>query len=292
MSHYYKRAIKDILENRFQNLVTIITIAFSVLIVSAFALFFYNAGNIMNSWREGIRIMVYLSDGITKAQQLNTKYRFAEISGIQTSRFISKQEALDLLKQQLQRQSSLLGNLKENPLPDAFEITLKPSSQNYERLEFIAKRLENLPFVDEVEYGRRWMQGVSAIVNLFSITGYAFGALFLLASVFIVANTIRLVLYSRQEEIRIMKLVGATNRFIKIPFYIEALIQGILGSLLGLTFLYGVYLFIGAYFETGITAKTVEICFLPYGVILFIIISGMGVGLIGGAIALKQFLKS
>ena len=120
---YFKRAIKDILEHRFLNVVTIATISISILIASAFALFFINANTIVNSWKKGIRIMVYLKPNTSEIKVTEIKRNIQEMKGVKDVQFISNKEALQRLKNQLKRQSSLLDDLKENPLPDAFRRT-------------------------------------------------------------------------------------------------------------------------------------------------------------------------
>ena len=102
---YYKRAIQDILDNRFLNAITIITIAISILIVSAFALFFVNVNNIMDNWKKGIRIMAYLKPGIPVEKILELKVKIEGMNGVQDAGFISKEKALMRLKKQMKRQS-------------------------------------------------------------------------------------------------------------------------------------------------------------------------------------------
>jgi cell division transport system permease protein len=291
MIFYTQRAIKDILENRFLNAVTIITIAFSVLIVSAFGLFFLNAQDMFNAWKKGVRIMVYLAPGTSESQRLDTRYRLQTISGIQSIRFISKEDALDLMKERMQRQTSLLDNLRENPLPDAFEVTLVTESNSPEKIEFLAQRIEGLPSVSEVEYGQQWIDRFANFFKLFKLAGYGMGAMFFMATVFIAANTIRLVLYSRREEIHIMRLVGATDNFIKFPFYMEGLIQGLSGSLLGLGMLYGAFSIIGTQFEQTLSAEMVAVRFFSLGLGAAIVGGGMVTGLLGSFFSLKQFMK-
>ncbi len=218
MSLFIKRALQDILNNRFLNTVTIITIALSVLIVSSFALFFTNANEHLNSWKKGTRAIVYLKPESNDANRLDLKYKIQQLQGVREARFISKEEALAQMKIQMKRQSSLLENLKINPLPDAFEVRLVPEFQAMAKIEKLSRTIEKLPYVDEVEYGQQWIGKFTNIINMFKFAGYAMGGLFLVATLFIVANTIRLVLYSRQEEVEIMRLVGATDRFIKMPF--------------------------------------------------------------------------
>ena len=291
MIHNYKRAIQDIRDHRFLNSVTIITIAISILIVSSFALFFVNANDIINSWKKGIKIMVYLKPDTpeTKISELKRKIQLME--GIRNVRFISKNEAFQELKKQMKRQSSLFENLKENPLPDAFEIRLKASFQNQEKVEMLATRLESFSRADEVEYGQRWLGQFTNFFNLFRFTGYAMGGLFFMAALLIVANTIRLILYSRRDEVEIMRLVGATDSFIKAPFYIQGLIQGALGGIIGLAALFISFLLISLSMERGISPGLFTIRFLSPGAFCGIILASTFVGWIGCYLSLKQFLK-
>jgi len=288
---FFKRALKDILNNRFLNVVTIITIALSILIVSAFILFFVNTSDIMNSWKKGIRLMVYLKPGVTEGKRLAIKYKIQTIGGVQDARFISKDEALERFKNQMKRQSSLLKNLKENPLPDAFEIRIIASSQDSEKIELLASQIEALPSVEEVEYGQLWLGRFTSIFNLFRLTGYTMGCIFFMATVFIVANTIRLVLYSRREEVEIMRLVGAADRFIKAPFYIEGLIQGALGGFIGLFVLFITFIYVSSRVEQGFSLNLLSIRFLSPGIIFLIILCSMFVGWLGCFLSLKQFFK-
>lgn len=288
---YYERAIKDILENRFLNIVSIITIALSVFIVSVFGLLFLNVSDMMNAWEKGVRIMAYLTPDITKESLLEIEKKINGMYGVAEARFISKTEALALLKDQLKRQSSLLSDLKENPLPDAFEIRMRATSKSSETIEELAIRLESIPVVDEVEYGQQWLGRFSNLFNFFRIAGYAIGCLFFMATVFIIANTIRLVLYLRREEIEIMRLVGATDNFIKIPFYIQGLIQGALGGIIGLVALSIAFVLISSNIDHGFSPSFFHIRFFSVKVCFSILLCSMFIGWIGCYLSLKQFLK-
>jgi len=291
MSLYLKRAIQDIRHNRFLNVVTIITIALSILIVSSFALFFINTKDLMRAWKEGVRIMVYLLPSTPESEIPALQKRIAGIYGIDEVQFIPKADAFKQLKVQMKRHSSLLDDLKENPLPDAFEVRLVATSRNWQRVEKLALEIENLPQIEEVEYGQRWIGRFTNIVNLFTLAGYALGALFFMAAVFFVANTIRLVLYSRRDEVEIMRLVGAEDRFIKTPFYIEGIIQGAVGGIIGLGALFIVFTIISSNVSQDITTGMFQIHFLPSLILVAIVISSMIVGWLGCFVSLKQFLK-
>jgi cell division transport system permease protein len=292
MKRFYQRAIKDILENRFLTAITVITIALSIMIAAAFALFFINAGDMLNIWQKGIRMMVYLKPDVSEAGRLDTKFRLQSIAGVQEARFISKSEALEKLRQQMEHHSALLDNLKSNPLPDAFEVIVQPTARTSTELSFLAERIRALSTVDEVEYGQQWIQRFSNIINLFRLAGYGIGALFFMATVFIVANTIRLVLYSRRDEIEIMRLVGATDRFIRIPFYLQGMIQGGVGTLIGLLVLFGGYFSLIAHVGQNVSSDLISLRFFSPAVCGGMICGGILVGWLGSWVSLKQFMKT
>ena len=292
MKRFFQRAIKDILDNRFLTAVSVITIALSIMIAAAFALFFINAGNVLNAWQKGIRMMVYLKPGTSDAARLDTKYKLQSIDGVENARFIPKTEAIEKLKTQMQHHAALLENLKENPLPDAFEVNFHPTARNSEALSFLAERITTLSTVEEVEYGQQWIQRFTNIINLFRLAGYGIGGLFFMATVFIVANTIRLVLYSRRDEIEIMRLVGATDRFIKIPFYLQGMIQGGVGTLIGLLILYIGYFSLITHFNQNASGALISVSYFSQGICALILLGGISVGWLGCWVSLKQFMKA
>ncbi|MBU4258083.1 MAG: permease-like cell division protein FtsX [Desulfobacteraceae bacterium] len=292
MATYYHRAIQDIKDNGFLSATTIITIALSILIVSAFALFFTNANDIMNYWGKGVRIMAYLKPDTSQKNFPDIKREIQGIYGVQDVNFISKEEAFKRLKEQMKRQSSILMNLNENPLPDAFEIRMTASSQGGEKVEEIATKIESLPSIEDVEYGQKWLERFTNIFDLFRLAGYAMGGIFFMAAVFIVANTIRLVIYTRREEIEIMRLVGASEKFIKSPFYIEGIIQGTLGGIIGIAALFITFKLISSSVEHSFKYELLNIRFLSPEFYCGIILCSMFVGWLGCYISLKQFLKA
>ena len=291
MKRYFLRALKDIADNRFLTSVTVVTISLSILIAAAFALFFINAGDMLNLWKNGIRVMVYLQEGTSEAARLDTKFRLQKIAGVMETNFISKTEAMEKLKQQMDHHAALIDGLESNPLPDAFEIIVDPSTRDSAELAFLAERIRSIDAVAEVEYGQQWIQRFTSVVNLFSLAGYAIGALFFMATAFIVANTIRLVLYSRRDEIEIMRLVGATDRFIKMPYYIEGMIQGGTGTLIGLGILLVGFVFLTTHFGREDVSGFITLRFFPINICLAMVIGGIVVGWLGCWISLKQFMR-
>ncbi len=291
MTGSLKRAMADIRDNRILTAVTVVTISLAVLIVGSFSLVVVNAGDLVHAWKRGIRMMVYLAEPISLKQIDGLQTKIGTIAGVASCRFISKAEALNLLKAQLKGQSSLFADLTENPLPDAFEVRLHPQSSGAASLATVAKEVGSLAGVADVEYGQQWMGRFSDIFELVRLIGSGLGGLFFLAAVFFVANTIRLVLYSRREEIEIMRLVGATDRFITMPFYLQAIMQGGIGAVLGLGILFASYRWIMAGLPTGALVSFWTLRFLPPEIMAGILGCSMATGWMGCYVSLKQFCR-
>lgn len=291
MIRMVSRALKDMWANRFLNAVTVVTVALSILIVGAFALFFINASGLLSLWTKEIRIMAYLEADLSPERLRGMEGRMKGMAGVDEVRFISKEQALEGLREGMADGSSaLLDSLEENPLPDAYEVHMAEAFRNRDRFERLAGRIAQLEGVREVEYGREWLSRFVRIIDLFRLVGIAMGGLFFLAAAFIVANTIRLVLYSRRDEIEIMRLMGGADSFIRGPFYMEGLLQGALGGAAGMGMLFGGFRFVADKVAEG--GGFLPVRFLPNEMILGIFIGSMVVGWIGSYVSLRQFLKA
>ncbi len=291
MTHFLKKALTDIKSNRFLNLITIITISLSILVVSVFLLFFENANRVIETWNQGGRAMIYLNDEFTMDMLPQLEKKLNTLAQIEKVQFISKTQALEKMKKTMSSHSAFLNTLKENPLPDALEIKIK-SYTNFEQIQSLAATIKSMEVVEDVEYGQGWLGKFLKVFNLFKITGYAMCSLFFFIALFITANTVRLAFYSRQLEVEIMRLVGATETFIKAPFYVEGLFQGFLGGLLGLSILLIAFLAV----STGITQNLAsyvyfDIQFLSIKTIVVIIFGSTFLGWFGCYLSLKQILK-
>lgn len=291
MYHYFKKALIDIRSNRFLNFITIMTIALSILVISVFMLFFENTSRLLESWNQGGRAMVYLKDEFTIDRMSQLKEKISAAGDIIEINFISKDHALEKLKKDIASRSAFLTTLKENPLPDAFEIRMKVS-KDFQKVKQMAENIERLELVEDVEYGQGWLGRFLNIFNLFKITGYLMSSLFFLIALFITANTVRLAFYSRQTEVEIMRLVGATERFIKAPFYVEGLLQGVLGGILGLVILMLCFFAVSSGINESLASYVfIDIRFLSFTAVIIIILSSTFLGWFGCYLSLRQLLK-
>ncbi len=286
-----KRAYTDILNNKFLHMVCVITIALSVFIVSAFAFFFTNATELLDAWRKGIRIITYLNDDVTDSQRSDLITEIRKLSGVADIKFISKDDAFFDLKQKIGQQSSLLDGLDKNPLPDAIEIRLEDSYRKLEGVQKIARRIENFSHVNDVEYAQKWLYRFNGIYNLFKVTGLVLAGIFFIATLLIIANTIRLIMYARREELEIIRIVGADEGFIKYPLFLEAVIQGFSGAFIGLALLYLAFRFTIPNLKSDVLFSFIEIRFIPFEFLVAIVIGSMMIGWVGCYFSIRKFLK-
>ena len=291
MIRFVRNAMSDIRSNRFMNFITIITIALSILMVSLFLLFFENTGRAIEAWNQGGRAVVYLSDGFDPAQLPELKSQIQALGGVDEMRFLPKAQALAKLKVEMAGQTTFLESLERNPLPHALEIRMARHGE-LEQMAELAHGISALEWVDSVEYGQGWLGKFLRVFNLFKATGYVICSLFLLIALFITSNTVRLAFHSRQTEVEIMRLVGATEGFIKAPFYVEGLLQGFFGGLLGLMILLSAYTTLASGVGHALASYVyLDIRFLSVKAMALVIVTSTFLGWFGCYLSLKQILK-
>jgi cell division transport system permease protein len=268
-----------------------VTIALSILAVSLFALFFENLGRVLEGGDQTGLAMVYLTSDFSETMRQAVESAVLDTAGVVLVDFVSKDQALERLKKEMAGSTQFLDTLKENPLPHALEIQIQTQG-GFEQMAAVVQHIESMELVESVEYGEKWLARFLHLFHLFRMTGYVLGGLFLLIAFFITASTVRLVFHSRQSEVEIMRLVGATDRFIKMPFYITGVIQGGAGGMLGLLTLYAAYLLLGSG-ASGIMKDLfdVNIGFLSFTTMGGLLVASTFLGWFGCYLSLRQLLK-
>lgn len=291
MPYFIKKAFFDIRSNQILNLITIITIALTILVVSLFLLFFENVSRAIDSWNQGGRVMVYLSGDLTKDMQETFIKKFYKFKKVKKVTYITKEEALKNLKDKMSSGNDFFKTLKDNPLPNAFKIQMKPDV-SFKKIQQFAEKIKQMQIVTDLEYGIGWLNKFLKIFNVFKVAGYGICFIFFAIALFITANTMRLAFYSRKLEVEIMRLVGATEMFIKAPFYFAGILQGFLGGILGIFIL----LFIYTITLSGITKEMIfnvyfNVEFISAQTTILIIFASTFSGWFGCYLSLKQIIK-
>ena len=293
-SLYYllSRSFRNMKENLLANLATICIIAISMLIFSAFSLITLNLTSFLQLWEKKIEVIAYLKkipppevEGLIRDIRL--------IRGIEAVKYVSSTEAMAFMESKLGSQKNLLEGIQSDVLPPSFEIKLKQDYRNSTKIKEVVLQLKEFSPIEEVQYGQEWVETFSGLVHIVRLMQWILGGLLTVAMTFIIANTLQMTISSRREEIEIMHLVGARPSFIQIPFYIEGLIQGLLGAALAmvsLQLLYGVFLSHVTLSMAG-WLKKFPVTFLPHETVAWFLLGGVVLGLFGSFVASLKILK-
>jgi len=292
LRYFLARAILNIRQNSFINLVTIFTIALGLLIISLFLLLLVNLEGASQEWSRQVQVTVYLDKEPSPQELAELRLRIQAVSGADGVTFIGKEEALKRFRARLKGQESLLEGVAADVLPASLEITLKRGSRDSDSVETFVGRLKKIPGVGEIQYGEEWVRRLTTFMTFARLIVTFIGGFLLIAVLFIVSNTIKLTIYARRDELELLSLVGATRFFIKAPFLIEGTIQGLAGSLLALILLTGSYY--GILYNAGdflsFSPTSAGLAFLPLEYLAAILITGVLLGFLGSLASLKRFV--
>jgi len=264
--------------------------AIAFLIFDAFLLVFLNINYWIEEQGSSLTMSIYFTGDPDKAAVETVSKELLQYPGVTINEFISKSDAMENLKRRLGDKAGLLDGLEGNPLPASLEITLsKGKIEDFPKQ--LKARLEMLEAVDEVQYSHEWVEKIQAVMGAVKLIGIIFGGLLFLAALFIIINTIKLAIYSRHDEVEILKLVGATNRFVKAPFLIEGSIQGFLGGVTAIVILLLGYLVAITRIDLRIGFASFDIVFLSPQFILLLLLMSIIVGFLGSMISLSRFFR-
>lgn len=287
--YFIQEVFLSLKRNNWMSAASIGTVAVSLFVLGVFLILVLNMNRLASSLESQVQISVYLADDLKKADRDDLALDIKNMQGIESIKFVSRDEAKERLAQRLGDQKYLLDALGEqNPLPDAFELTIKQPDM----VETAAKAIEKMPGVEAAKYGQDVVENLFAITRLMRIFGVALMLLLAGATLFIISNTIRLTVFARRKEIAIMKYVGATDWFIRWPFLLEGIVLGFVGGIIAALVLRSFYAAMAAkiYDTLAFFPLMPQYPFMNY-VAIAIILSGMAIGAIGSTISLKRFLK-
>lgn len=293
LGYFIRRALRGMRQAVFVNAVAVVTIAISLLVVTLFVGVVGQVRGLLDAWGRGLTVTVYLTPKVTADQRaaLVTAMHRAAGSGA-TIDHVTPSQAMKRLQRSLGPDASILDGLEHNPLPESYDVHGAAALGVHGALDRFAARIRSLPGVDDVDYGREWVSKLERLVDLFGLAGMVLGGLILLAAGVMVSNTIKLAVFARRDEIEIMKLCGATDGFVRAPFLIEGLLQGLLGALLAGGIAAALWALAVPQVETALaTAFAVTIHpAAPWGDLGWLLAGGALLGLAGSGLSLGRFL--
>ncbi len=289
--YFLKQAFLNITNNRGVHIIGMGIMVVSLLILGVFLLLFVN----FNSWVHGLghplAMSVYLQDEISDASRERIADFIKDTQGLELERFISKEQAMRDLKSALGSQAGLLEGLSSNPLPASIELLIY-DMDNENDPRRMKKKIENFKGVEEVQYSDDWLKKLEGLMDMVRLVGFVIGGLLCICVLFIVTNTIKLTIYSRIEEIEILKLVGATDWFVKAPFLLEGIIQGVVSGVMSFLLLFFGYSFLSLETMHFWNYAVLDFVFLSHKFAILLILMSAALGLAGSFIALGRFFKT
>jgi cell division transport system permease protein len=263
---------------------SVTTIAFSLFVVGLFGLVALNLEQALRQVAERVEIVAYLLPGTpveTVTMAVNDIATFPEV---QSATYVSEDEALTRARAELVEFRDVLRELERNPLPASVEVKLKPGYRDADHVNDVAERLKGFGFVDDVRFGRDWVERLDRLHQIAAAVGLIVGAAFAVVAIIIIGTTIRMAVLQRAREIAIMRLVGATDGFVRSPFLVQGAIKGMLGGLVAIALSYAAYALINHALEF-------QAAFFSHQQALAIVGFGTLIGLLGSATSVGRHLR-
>jgi cell division transport system permease protein len=284
LNYYWREALSGLGRAKLMTVLSVSSITAALFILGSFLLVTFNFQRAIEQVKGKFEIQAFIYDNTSASQTLLIGSLIRDITGIQTTEYISQTDALKQFREELADKADLLNAIETNPLPQSYKIKLKPEFRNPEDIVGIAEKVIKIKGVEDVEYGKSYMGRLYRIVRLLIALDLSLMIVVSLASIMVVFNTIQLTLYARRQAIDIMKLVGADSAHIRRPFLLEGMLQGLSGSLIGLLLLYLAFRFLVSHFGM--------FNFFTGQQLLALLIFGFCLGGLGSFIAVQKFLYS
>jgi cell division transport system permease protein len=289
LSYFFRTSLRGLRSSPVTSAAAVATIGVSLVLVGTFALLLWNMEGLLNRFGDALFVTAYLEDGLPVEDRRALVELVTTVEGVERVRVVSQREALERFQASVGRGSALLEGLAENPLPASLEITLLAERRSTEGLRVVVESVDGLPGISELASGQDWVEGYLRAVALVRAVGMGLGLILALATVLIVANTIRLAVLARRDEIEILTLVGASRVFVATPFMIEGLVQGAAGGVAAVAVLLGLFRLVLPGFEFGLEFLLGGVAprFFSVAEAAALVGGGAGLGLFGSAAALS-----
>lgn len=291
--YFIEKALTGMRKAPLVNVLATLTIVVSLTLFGIFLVALINANRLAERWGSRLEVVAYLKNGIPSESLGGLEEEIKRFPEVREINYISKDDALASLRKGLSDDSSILDGLDVNPLPASIVIKLKDGFQNSAGIKEVAGKLRGRDYIEELQYGGEWLERFSILISIIRFGGAGLGIGLLLSTLLIVSNTIRLTIQTRMDEIEVMRLVGATPLFIKIPFFIEGLILGSVGAILATGIMAIAKVFIE--YNFGNDLKLLfggDADLLPYQVVIGLFSFGTAFGLIASILSLWRFSKT
>ena len=288
LKYFAGEAVVNLKRNLFMTIAAISTVAVSLFLLGGVIVLGHIVNNVVGKWEGKVEVNVFLRDDISPTQQAGLQASIKGMPEVQDVYYDSKAQAYDEYKQMFAGSPTLIQNVDPNALPASFRVKLHDPN----KVDSVRSQIIGRAGVDSVTFGGDAVKKLLRINALLRTISLVMTILLLTAATVLIANTIRLAIYARRREIGVMKLVGATNWFIRVPFIFEGVVEAVAGAMVAagviwmakMLWLDRLSSFL-AFLPIGITAATVTKMFLV------LVLVGISVGALGSTLALRRFLE-
>ncbi len=287
----YKTTLSNILNNKQTFFLSIGTITISIFILGLFSLLFLNLDEFFSKWNRQVQLIVYLKDDITKFERKTLVDIIKKSPNVDSYIEISRDMAWAEFQSNMSESLKPLLDLDFNPLPASYKIKFQEIDNRWIYIRELSEVIVTQKGVESIEYGKEWILRFEKIMIFTKLFLFAMGGLLCLGITLIISNTIRLSIYSRQDEIELMLLIGATPRFVRIPFLLEGMFQGFMGSILALFLVGGVHLYFTREFQSSFETLSIQFGFIDKPYLIGLVGLSIFVGFMASYISTFQFLR-
>jgi len=294
LANVFAQVAHNLRVNRQVFLVSVATITIALAILGLFLLIFVNLDSVLATWNRQVELVVYLEDSVDEAGRGRIQALLEANPDVETVTYTSREDAWKEFRRSFAGAADFVEDLDFNPLPGSFHMRFKPSPERLEKIKGMVRVLKEQPGVESLEYGEKWVARFEKFMIFTQVFLLAVGGLLCLGLLLIISNTIKLSYYSRQEEIELMRLIGATDRFIRTPFLLEGVCVGLFGSLASLALLAAMHYYIQMRFQGSLDFiyRGAVIQFLPLSWCAALVLTSVTVGLMGSYVSINQFLQT
>lgn len=290
------RSIRDSVKSVFRNfslsLASISCIMITLIIVAASIVVTFNVENFTKKMEEDLTIVVFLNNDTTEEQVKKVQAKLEKMDNVETLSYQSKNAVKEAMREESEVFKEVMSTWKEedNPLKDTFQLKVK----EIDKIKETAEKIKKMDHVSVVNYGEAWVDKMIVAFEMVEKAAYVMVIALIVVTVFLIVNTIKLTIFSRKREISIMRLVGASNIAIKMPFIFEGMLLGILGSIVPILLLCFGYVGLYNHFDGYLFTEIIELVepepFI-YMVSSIVLVIGILVGMIGSSSAVRKYLK-
>lgn len=291
LRRHMKESVKNLGRNGWMTFASVSAVTVTLILVGVFFVIMMNLNSVANSIEEDVRIRVHIDIAATPEDQAVLEEQIKSLSKVESVEFSPKQKELDNLIASLGEEGEIFNLFEQdNPLNDVFIVKTKKPTDTMK----VAGQIDEFEYTTKVKYGQGSVEKLFNFLSVSRNVGIALIVGLLFTAMFLISNTIKITIVARRKEIEIMRLVGATNSFIRWPFFLEGLMLGVLGSVIPITLIAVLYKEAYAYIAPKLEGNFIQILEINpfiFQVSGILILMGAFIGIWGSLMSVRKFLK-